>query len=136
MTTALLLAHLCGPGYAGLAYAAASAAQRWRVPVAVLVAMAYVESTCRPSAVGPRGGVGLLQVVPGTRAAHGHTAEELKNSRLNLALGARHLRYWMDRCGDLEAALGVYAGHHTCRAGRESGYSRRVLQLANADMDP
>jgi len=122
---ALLKAAACWPG---LASRVDAAAQRWRVPAAVLASMAYVESSCRPGAVGARGGVGLLQVVPGTLAAHGHTAEELQRPRLNLALGARHLRYWLDRCGDLEAALGVYAGHHTCRAGRESDYSRRVLQ--------
>ena len=136
METALLLAHLCGPGSTYLAPHVDRAAHRWHVPPAILVAMARVESTCDPDADDGRGDHGILQVRPGTLAAHGHTAAELHNPRLCLMLGARHLRHWIDRCGDLAGALGVYAGHRTCRAGRVSRYSSRVLHFAAESSGP
>ena len=100
---------------------------------AVLAVMIYElrERARGQGAIGPQDAVRLMN--QGAALLDVRDAEAFAAGHIR---GARHLRYWMDRCGDLEAALGVYAGHHTCRAGRESGYSRRVLQLANADMDP
>ena len=128
--TAALLLHLCGPNSLALAPHFDRAAHRWNVPPAVLVAMARVESNCDPDASDGRGDEGILQVRVGTLAARGHIAVELHGPQLNLWLGARHVRHWWDRCGDMAAALGVFAGHHTCRAGRASRYTRRVLSFA------
>ena len=126
--TALLILALCGPGHASLASHIDAAAKRWDVPADVLVSMVFVESTCRSDVVGPKGTVGLTQIAPDTRAARGHSAEELKGPRLNLFLGARHLRYWWNRCGDLPAALGVYNGSKSCPEGRKSDYVETVLR--------
>lgn len=127
MSTILLLLQLCGSGHASLAPHIDAAAKRWNVPSEVLVSMIFVESTCHSDVVGLKGTVGLMQIMPGSKAARGYSVEELKNSRLNLLLGARHLRYWWNRCGDLSAALGVYNGSKTCSKGRESDYTERVL---------
>ena len=135
--TAALILHLCGPGAVHLAPHFERAAHRWHVPPAVLVAVARAESTCDPDADDGRGDIGIIQVRPGTLAARGHTAAELHDPRLCLWLGARHLRHWWGRCGDLAGALGVYAGHRTCRAGRTSRYAARVLGfVAEATGEP
>jgi soluble lytic murein transglycosylase-like protein len=127
METALLVLSLCGSGHSNLAPHVDYVAKRWDIPAEVLVSMIFVESSCHPNAIGPKGTVGLMQIAPGTRAAMGHSVKELRNSRLNLFLGARHLRYWLNRCGDLPGALGVYNGAKTCPDGRESDYTKRVL---------
>jgi hypothetical protein len=127
--TAALLLSLCGPGAVGLAPHFQAAAHRYHIPPVILIAQARVESTCHPNAVGGKDGinVGLLAIRVGASAAHGHTAEELKRPRLNLLLGARHLRKTWDLCHDLAGGLGVYAGYRTCSQGRRSSYSRKVL---------
>ena len=43
--------------------------------------------------------------------------------------GARHLRRWLDTCGDIRAALGVFNGWKKCSLGRRSPYARDVLRL-------
>lgn len=134
MDVALMLLSLCGPGHAALAPLVAREAARYEPHrPAVLVAMARVESTCDPSAEDGRGDYGLLQIRVGTRAARGHTAEELKRPRLNLHLGAAHLADRLRLCnGNLLFALYVYAGRKKCRDygadkyGRD--YARRVLR--------
>ena len=130
MTAAALLLHFCGPHAVHLAPHVTHAAHAWHVPVATLTSLVFVESTCAPDADDGRGDVGLGQIRVGTLAARGHTAEELRDPALNLYLAARHLAHWRHRCGDLRAALGVFAGYRTCAAGRASGYSARVLRLA------
>ena len=133
MDVALMLLSLCGPGHAALAPLVAREAARYEPHrPAILVAMARVESTCAPDAVGGKDGfnVGLLAIRLGTRAARGHGALELMRPGLNLHLGAAHLARCLLLCGDLAGALGVYGGHRTCRAGRASGYARRVLRWA------
>ena len=128
----ILLLALCGPSSLGLAPHFQAASHRYGIPPAILVAQARVESTCHPSAVGGKDGinVGLLAIRVGTGAAHGHTAEELKRPRLNLLLGARHLRKTWDLCHDLAGGLGVYGGYRTCSQGRRSSYARRVISFA------
>jgi soluble lytic murein transglycosylase-like protein len=125
------LAVLC-PSRVNLAPAFERAARRYRLPAALLVAMARNESTCNPLAVSKSGkDVGLLQVRLGTAAARGHTAEELKRPGLSAMLGARHLAGKLRLCEDVPAALGVYAGWDTCELGRASGYAQRVLGFWN-----
>ena len=124
-----LLLALCGPGSVGLAPHVDHAAREYHLKPAILVAMARVESTCNPRAIGGRDGIqyGLLQIREGGSAALGYTADELLKPRLNLELGARHLHRWINRCGDVRAALGVFNGWRKCSLGRRSPYARKVL---------
>ena len=125
-----LLLALCGPGALPLAPHFAHAAHAYHIKPAILVAMARVESTCHPNAIGGAGGIqyGLLQIRLGGSAALGYSAEELLRPRLNLELGARHLHRWLVRCGDLRAALGVFDGWRKCSQGRRSPYAKRVME--------
>lgn len=134
--TAALLLHLCGPGSVGLAPHFSAAAHRWHVPPAILVAVARVESRCTPDADDGLGDVGVMQIREGTRAARGHSRAELLRPRLNIWLGARHIRYWWDRCGDLPASLGIYRNSPTCAAGRRSKRAQDVLRLAEQASGP
>ena len=120
------VAALC-PGRMELAPAFASAAQKHDLPPALLVAMSRNEATCNTLAVGRKGERGLLQLKPGTRAAGTVPVDQLFVPAVNLRLGAKHLKRCLKLCGDIRAALGVYAGNRTCSQGRASGYARRVL---------
>ena len=124
------LVHLCGPGAVGLAPHFARAEHRWHVPAPVLVAVGRIESMCTEDADDGHGDYGVMQIREGTRAARGHSRAELLHARLNIDLGARHIRYWWDRCGDLPASLGIFAGLRTCSQGRRSRRARDVLRLA------
>ena len=128
--TARLLLALCGPGAAGLAPHFQAAAHRYRIPPAVLVAVAKIESRCDPTADDGDSDYGVMQIREGGSAARHHTRAELLRPRLNIDLGARHIRYWWNRCGDLPASLGIYRGSHNCRDGRHSKRAKDVLRWA------
>src|SRR3954454_2111886 len=85
------------------AFLAASA--KTGLPVAMLVAMARIESNLRPDALSPAGARGLLQLMPAT-------AESLSaNPDLptdNVLAGARYLRAMLDRFGSVDLALAAY----------------------------
>ena len=136
MTTALLLAHLCGAGSTYLAPHVDRAAHRWSVRPALVSALIRVESQCDPLAVGAKGELGLGQIKPGTLAAGTYTREQLLTPRYNLLATARHLRRRLDLCDGVELfALYVYSGRHKCRdygKDKRSGkdYARTVLGFA------
>jgi hypothetical protein len=125
------LAVLC-PGRVGLAPAFERAASRYHLPAALLVATVRVESTCDPLAVGPKGTLGLGQIMPGTRAARGYTTAQLLTPDPNLMATARHLHWAIALCGCDLFGLYVYGGRKKChdygvdsKTGKD--YARRVL---------
>lgn len=75
------------------------------VPLAMLVAVATVESNLETDALSPRGAQGLLQVLPSTAAEL-----ELDPSRVgeNVLAGARYLRLLLDRFQSTELAFAAY----------------------------
>ena len=81
------------------------AAKDTRLPLALLTAVARVESEFRPHARSNVGAHGLLQVMP-------TTAAELKlDTSLpteNVLAGARYLRQMLDRFGSTELAFAAY----------------------------
>ena len=134
--TARLLLALCGPSATGLAPHFAYASHRYHVPPAILVSVARIESRCSPTADDGDSDLGVMQVRLGGSAAHGRTRAQLLDARTNIMLGARHIRYWWDRCGDLPASLGIYRGSHNCRDGRHSKRARDVLLWAEMATRP
>lgn len=75
------------------------------VPLAMLVAVATVESQLRPNVSSAAGAHGLLQVLPATAAELDLNPYE---TRENVLAGARYLRQMLDRFQSAELALAAY----------------------------
>ncbi len=108
------------------------ASRKARLPLALLAAVANVESEFRPDAHSPAGAHGLLQVLPST-------AKELKldtsTPENNVLAGARYLRILLDRFKATDLALAAYNAGPTAvekagRAERRLGrYIKEVTRL-------
>ena len=83
----------------------AAAADDARLPLALLAAVAHVESRFVADEQSPRGAVGLLQVLPTTGQALGL---DVSGTEANVLAGARFLRAMMDRFGSSDVALAAY----------------------------
>ena len=98
------------------------AATEHLVPVLLLTALAFAESSCNPNAVHRRtGAVGLFQILPAGSASLGYTAEELKEPNLNSCLAATYLATWHRRCGSWRGAVEVYGGRQHCKVRSKQG---------------
>ena len=87
--------------------AMARAAERHEVDALLLAAVVQTESRFVPTAVSPRGAVGLMQVLPATGEMYG--VQDLSDPHVNLDVGSRYLRQLLrDYDGDLELALAAY----------------------------
>ena len=74
---------------------------------AMLLAVMKAESSFNPVVVSKAGAVGLMQLVPETAMRHG--VRNLYDTNENVAGGARHLRYLLDRFhGNMRLALAAY----------------------------
>jgi soluble lytic murein transglycosylase-like protein len=82
-----------------------AAARDADVPLAMLVAVATVESGLRVDARSPRGAHGLLQVLPSTAAELELDAYHVGE---NVLAGARYLRLLLDRFQSTELAFAAY----------------------------
>jgi soluble lytic murein transglycosylase-like protein len=83
------------------------AAREQKVDSLLLAAVVEAESNFVPHVISPVGAVGLTQLMPAT--ARGFGLSDLKNPQGNLEVGARYLRWLLDRYDDdLERALAAY----------------------------
>jgi soluble lytic murein transglycosylase-like protein len=83
------------------------AAKQHRLHPALLLAVMKAESSFNPIVVSKAGAVGLMQLVPETAMRHG--VQNLYDTNENVAGGARHLRYLLDRFhGNTRLALAAY----------------------------
>lgn len=83
------------------------AAQQHHLHPALLFAVMKAESSFNPIVVSKAGAVGLMQLVPETAMRHG--VRNLYDTNENIAGGARHLRYLLDRFhGNMRLALAAY----------------------------
>jgi soluble lytic murein transglycosylase-like protein len=83
------------------------AARQHRLHPALLFAVMKAESSFNPIVVSKAGAVGLMQLVPETAMRHG--VQNLYDTNENVAGGARHLRYLLDRFhGNTRLALAAY----------------------------
>ncbi|MFC4345415.1 lytic transglycosylase domain-containing protein [Cupriavidus numazuensis] len=86
------------------------------VDPALVKAVMAVESGFNPSAVSPKGAIGLMQVIPDTGARFGVSAdarrsvgEKLADPHTNISAGVRYLRWLMELFPDnLELVLAAY----------------------------
>ena len=82
-------------------------AKEYRLSPALLLAIIKAESGFNPTAISKAGAVGLMQLIPETAIRHG--VRNLYNTRDNIAGGARHMRYLLDRFhGNVRLALAAY----------------------------
>jgi len=87
--------------------AVAKYAHECHLPPALVMAVIKAESDFNPIVISKAGAVGLMQLIPETAILHG--VRNLYDTRDNIAGGARHLRYLLDRYhGDLGLALAAY----------------------------
>ena len=92
---------------AELERAVTRAAQQHRLHPALLFAVMKAESSFNPIVVSKAGAVGLMQLVPETAMRHG--VRNLYDTQENVAGGARHLRWLLDRFhGNTRLALAAY----------------------------
>lgn len=93
--------------------AVAHAARRHHIQPALLLAVMKAESSFNPIVISKAGAVGLMQLIPETAIRHG--VRNLYDTHENVAGGAKHLRYLLDRFhGNLRLSLAAYnAGERT-----------------------
>lgn len=106
------------PGYYGgkvspaLQACIIEAAQLYRLPISLIMAIIRQESNFAHQAVSPKGAMGLMQLMPGTATSLG--VRDPFDPRENILAGCRHFRYLLDSFrGNLPLALAGYnAGEH------------------------
>ncbi len=87
--------------------AVAHYAQEYRLAPALLLAVMKAESAFNPMVISKAGAVGLMQLIPETAIRHG--VKNLYDTRENIAGGAKHLRFLLDRFhGNIRLALAAY----------------------------
>jgi len=113
----------------------AAAAERYKLPTALLRGVLQVESGGNPLAVSHKGAVGLMQLLPDTAKAMG--VDDLYDTAQNVMGGARFLRVLANRFdGDLVKVLSAYHAGSTRVLGRDAtpfaatdDYVRKVLKI-------
>jgi len=86
-----------------------SAAERFKVDVEWIMAIAQCESGFRPGIVSGSGATGMMQIMPATGKAYGLSVEDLKNAKKNIDFGARYYGQLMSGySGDRIRALSAY----------------------------
>jgi soluble lytic murein transglycosylase-like protein len=99
------------------------------LPLAMLVAVAQVESRFKPHAVSPAGARGLLQVMPTTARALALSPDRPES---NVLAGARYLRRLLDRFQSTDLALAAYnAGPTAVAAAGGAPSGETVTYVAN-----
>ncbi len=87
--------------------AVARYSREYRLPPALLMAVMKAESGFNPTVISKAGAVGLMQLIPETAIRHG--VRNLYDTKDNIAGGAKHLRYLLDRFGgNVRLALAAY----------------------------
>ena len=123
-----------------------TAADANQLDVALLQAVITAESGFNPSAVSPKGAVGLMQVMPATAQRYGVANDQrgtvsakLTDPKTNIHTGARYLRDLINMFpGQLELAVAAYnagegavqkAGNKIPNYAETQNYVRSVMQL-------
>lgn len=109
-----------------------AAADDTQLPVALLYAVAKVESNLSQSATSSAGARGVLQVMPATAKA---LALDVDEANTNVLAGARYLRQMYDQFGTWDLALAAYNAGPTAVARAGGAPSVAVLTyVANVNL--
>lgn len=141
-----LVAMEISPGFMAVKQHLRTAADANQLDMALLQAVIHTESRFNPTAVSPKGAVGLMQVMPATAERYGLANDQrgtvsakLTDPKTNIQTGARYLRDLIKMFpGQLELAVAAYnAGEGAVqRAGNKipnyketQNYVRSVMHL-------
>ncbi|NLP60601.1 transglycosylase SLT domain-containing protein [Paraburkholderia sacchari] len=96
---------------AQISMAVTTAAEKYSLPPAVLLAIISIESRFREKARGSNNATGLMQVVPSAHRSLLHNVKDLTDPEVNIDVGSSIL-YGYQRAagGDLDAAMKNYGG--------------------------
>jgi soluble lytic murein transglycosylase-like protein len=120
----------------GIAAEIVRATQNTRVPPALALAVATVESRFRPDAESPKGARGIMQVMPTTAsAAFAVEPEALWDVRTNVTVGVHYLDRLLARYGAIRPALAHYVGGGRAVGWLEDGRSAAVSDYVSRVMD-
>jgi hypothetical protein len=145
-STKLLAYFDISPSYKQVKHHLRAAAQEHGVDYELLQALIATESGFDPTAVSPKGAVGLMQVMPATAARYGVQGDpktpitrKLFDPRTNIRAGSRYLRDLIRMFpGRLELALAAYnagegavqrAGNRIPNYRETQNYVKTVMQL-------
>jgi hypothetical protein len=134
------------PGYQQVRHHVREASREHGIDYELLQALIATESGFDPTAVSPKGAVGLMQLMPATAQRYGVSsdgknplARKLTDPRINLRAGSRYLRDLIRMFpGQLELALAAYnagegavqrAGNRIPNYRETQNYVKTVLQL-------
>jgi soluble lytic murein transglycosylase-like protein len=96
-----------------------TAASKYSLPPALLLAIISIESRFKEKAKGPNGATGLMQVVPGAHRRMLKSVKDLTEPNANIEAGSAILYGYMRSAnGDMSAALKSYGG--------SSAYAQKV----------
>jgi len=96
---------------AQISVAVTTAAEKYSLPPAVLLAIISIESRFRDTARGKHGATGLMQVVPSAHRNLVHNVKDLTKPDVNIDIGSSILHgYLRSTGGNLEAAMKRYGG--------------------------
>lgn len=121
----------------------AGTANRHQVDPNLVRAIVRVESNFNPSAVSPKGALGLMQLIPSTARRFG--VSDVFDPGANLDGGVRYLKYLMNLYGgDLRLSLAAYnagenavADHNGIPPYRETqDYLRKISELYPLNLNP
>lgn len=108
----------------GFVAAAYRAGTEWKVDPLLLLAVMAVESRYNPVAESAFGAKGLMQVIPKFHPDKVQDEQSLLDPDTNIQVGARILREYLRRAGEMETALQMYAG---ASDENSSQYTSKVL---------
>lgn len=108
----------------GFVAAAYRAGTEWKIDPLLLLAVMAVESRYNPVAESSFGAKGLMQVIPKFHPDKVQDEQSLLDPDTNIQVGARILREYLRRAGEMEAALQMYAG---ASEETSSQYTAKVL---------
>lgn len=134
------------PGFMAVKQHLRTAADANQLDMALLQAVIHTESRFNPTAVSPKGAVGLMQVMPATAERYGLANDQrgtvsakLTDPKTNIQTGARYLRDLINMFpGQLELAVAAYnagegavqkAGNKIPNYKETQNYVRSVMQL-------
>jgi hypothetical protein len=134
------------PSYMQVKHHLREASREQGIDMELLQALIATESGFDPTAVSPRGAIGLMQIMPATAQRYGVTgdakspvARKLADPRINIRTGARYLHDLIRMFpGQLELALAAYnagegavqrAGNRIPNYRETQNYVKTVLQL-------